>query len=105
MDRGHGKSAGNYARRTGSVQNNTINSRSGLAGKQKETAQYLADMILELRVMAKSAQLFHVMVPLEYAYYEAFAAANKVAVPEDEVARLMELSAMAEQADSPPEDY
>ena len=73
--------------------------------RQKETAQYVADMILELRNMAKSAKLYQVMVPLEYAYYEAFSIANKVAVSEAEVERLQELTKAGEQVDVIPEDY
>ena len=80
---------------------NASTKRNSLPDRQKETAQYLADLILELRVLAKSAQLYHDMVPLEYAYYEAFSAANKVEIPEEEAARLVELSSMAEQSESP----
>jgi hypothetical protein len=61
----------------------------------QETGQYLSDMILELRNMAKAAKLYKVMVPLEFAYYEAFSAANKVDIPPDEMQRLAELSRVA----------
>lgn len=61
----------------------------------QETGQYISDMILELRNMAKAAKLFKVMVPLEFAYYEAFSAANKVEIPPDEAQRLAELSRVA----------
>lgn len=60
-----------------------------------EVAQYVADMILELRNLAKSANLPKVLVPLEFAYYEAFSAANRVEVPPAELERLKRLSEMA----------
>ena len=73
--------------------------------RQRETAQYIADMILELRNMAKSAQLYQVMVPLEYAYYEAFSVANKVAVPPEEAERIRVLSKTVAEMDVVPDDY
>ena len=74
--------------------------------QQRNTAQYIADMILELRNMAKAAKLFAVMVPLEYAYYEAFSMANRVAVPPMEIERLRKLEAAArESAEDLVEDY
>jgi hypothetical protein len=73
--------------------------------RRREAAQYIADMILELRNMAKSVQLYHVMVPLEYAYYEAFSAANKIEIPDGEVEHIRKLSQVAAEIDSvPPED-
>ena len=72
--------------------------------RQKETAQYIADMILELRNMAKSVRLFQVMVPLEYAYYEAFGIANRVDVPPGEADRLREISLATEERNQA-EDY
>ena len=77
-----------------------------LARRRLEAAQYITDMILELRNMAKSVQLYQVLVPLEYAYYEAFAEANKIIAPPEEVQRLRELSKIASESDSatPPEE-
>ncbi len=65
--------------------------------EQRETAQYVADMILELRNMSKSLKLYTITVPLEYAYYEAFSVANKVLAPAGEIERLKELSRAAEE--------
>lgn len=65
---------------------------------QIETAQYIADMVLELRNMAKSAALYATMVPLEYAYYEAFSVANRVEVPKQEAERLNRLGDDAKRA-------
>ncbi len=68
--------------------------------RKRETAQYIADMILELRNMAKAADLAHVMVPLEYAYYEAFTVANRVEPPPGEVERLKALAKEAEASEA-----
>jgi hypothetical protein len=74
---------------------------AGLTARQRETAQYIADMILELRNLAKAAKLFNITVPLEYAYYEAFSVANRVDVPPEEVARLRRLSQAVGDFESP----
>jgi hypothetical protein len=58
----------------------------------RETAQYIADMVLELRNMAKSADLKTLQGLLEVSFYEAFSAANKVEIPADEIEKLRELS-------------
>ena len=76
-----------------------------LTRRQRDTAQYVADMILELRNMAKSAKLFQVLVPLEYAYYEAFSVAHRVEIPPEELERLRELSKAGEGFDAPAEEY
>jgi hypothetical protein len=47
----------------------------------KEIAQYIADMVLELRIMAKSADLKTLQGLLEVSFYEAFSAANRVDIP------------------------
>ena len=59
---------------------------------RKETAQYITDMVLEMRSLAKSVEMNSVQNLLELCFYEAFAAANKVAIPEGELERLIELS-------------
>lgn len=64
--------------------------------QQRETAQYVADMILELRNMCKALKLYTITVPLEYAYYEAFSVANKVTAPAEEVERIRALSRVAD---------
>jgi hypothetical protein len=73
--------------------------------RQRDTAQYISDMILELRNLAKAAKLFQVMVPLEYAYYEAFSAANRVEAPAEELEHIRELARAAEGIAQPVEDY
>jgi hypothetical protein len=59
----------------------------------RETAQYIADMVLELRNMAKSDGFSSLQSLLELAYYEAFTVAHKVELPEGEEEYLKSLSA------------
>jgi hypothetical protein len=73
-----------------------------LAERQRDTAEYLADMILELRNLARSVGLHTVMVPLEFAYYESFGVAHRVEVPKGEVERIRQLSKAADSLDRDP---
>lgn len=73
-----------------------------LAERQRDVAEYLSDMILELRNLARSVQLHTVMVPLEFAYYEAFGTAHKVEVSPAELERIKSLSQAAEKFDTDP---
>lgn len=70
--------------------------------RQRDTAEYISEMILELRNLARVQQLYTVMVPLEYAYYEAFSVANRVEVPDGEVERIKELSKTSQKLEQPP---
>jgi hypothetical protein len=76
---------------------NNLNSNTGLKINHKkkidaqETAQYIADMVLELRNMAKSGDFKTLQGLLEVSYYEAFSAANRVAIPAGEIEHLREL--------------
>jgi hypothetical protein len=63
-----------------------------------ETAQYVADIILELRNLAKAAKLVTLQGLLEICYYEAYAAAHKTEVPDGEEQRLEDMGAHARQA-------
>ncbi len=67
---------------------------SNFKGKleKRETAQYIADMVLELRNMAKSAEMKTLQGLLEVSFYEAFSVANRVSIPEGEIEHLRELS-------------
>lgn len=58
----------------------------------RETAQYIADMVLELRNMAKSLEMKTLQGLLEVSFYEAFSVANKTIIPEGEIEHLRELS-------------
>ncbi|MEI7598823.1 MAG: hypothetical protein WCJ41_05810 [Aestuariivirga sp.] len=73
-----------------------------LADRQRDTAEYLADMILEMRNLARSVQLHTIMVPLEFAYYEAFGFAHRVEVPPTEIERIKRLSRVGEDMDRDP---
>jgi hypothetical protein len=70
-------------------------SRLGSADAQRETAQYITDMVLELRNLARSAELKALSGLLEIAFYEGFSLANKVDIPQVEVERLKALEAAA----------
>jgi hypothetical protein len=58
----------------------------------RETAQYIADMVLELRNMAKSLEMKTLQGLLEVSFYEAFSVANKTIIPQGEIEHLRELS-------------
>jgi hypothetical protein len=64
----------------------------------KETATYVADMVLELRNLAKGADLTSLQSFLELAYYEAFSAAHRIEVPAGELEHLQELGQDARRA-------
>ena len=63
----------------------------------RETANYIADMVLELRNMAKSAGLTTLLGLLEVTFYEAFSVANRVEIPEADRLRLQELAKLSEE--------
>lgn len=75
---------------------------ASLPTRQRDAAEYISEMILELRNLARAHQLYTVMVPLEYAYYEAFSFANRVEVPDGEVERIKELSKVSQQLEQLP---
>jgi hypothetical protein len=54
----------------------------------REISQYIADMLLEMRNMARSAGLKSLLTPLEMSFCEAFAIANRVQIPPDEAEKL-----------------
>jgi hypothetical protein len=58
---------------------------------QREVAQYTADMMLELRQLCKNVELATLQALIELVYYEAYATANPVLIPEAELARLREM--------------
>jgi hypothetical protein len=59
---------------------------------ERELAQYIADMLLEMRNMAKSAGLKTLLGLLEITYCEAFSVANKVEIPEGEMEKLKRMA-------------
>ncbi len=58
---------------------------------KRETAHYITDMVLELRNLARGAELNSLSELLKLAYYEAYSTANKVEVPPAEIKRLKAL--------------
>jgi hypothetical protein len=63
-----------------------------------DTANYIADMILELRNLAKAQQMTTLQGLLEIAYYEAYGTANQVHIPEEEFALVYSLGEDARRA-------
>ncbi len=61
----------------------------------REAAQYISDMSLELRNLAKANHLLTLQGLLEVAYYEAFSAATKREIPPGEIEHLKELARAA----------
>jgi len=80
---------------SGTAALNSRGLRLGSADTQRDTAQYITDMVLELRNLARSAELKTLSGLLEIAFYEAFSLANKVEIPPAEVERLKALEAAA----------
>jgi hypothetical protein len=59
--------------------------------REQETAQYIADMLLELRNIARLAALTTLFGLLELSFCEAFSIANKVKIPDGEIEKLRQL--------------
>jgi hypothetical protein len=66
--------------------------------KDHELAQYIADMLLELRKMAKAAGLKTLLGLLEISFCEAFSITNKVEIPPGEIEKLRHLAREAGEA-------
>ena len=76
-----------------SLQGNRPNSSNAADGNiRRETAQYISEMTLELRNLAKAHEMISLQGLLEVAYYEAFTVAAQIELPEGELERLRELS-------------
>jgi hypothetical protein len=67
----------------------------------RDTAQYIADMILQLRNLAKGSHMSTLQGLLEISYYEAFSAANAIVIPEGEEQRLEDIGAHARRFAAP----
>jgi hypothetical protein len=65
--------------------------------KARDSATYIADLILELRNLAKAENFRTLQGLLELGYYEAFALANPVNIPQDERDRLDAMERAARQ--------
>jgi hypothetical protein len=66
--------------------------------QQLEMAQYIADMLLEMRNMARAEGLTTLLGLLELCFCEAFSIANKVEIPADEIEKLRRLAQAASEA-------
>ena len=62
---------------------------------REQTAQYIAEMALELRNLAKAHGFLSLQGLLEVAYYEAFTAATEIEIPPGEQERLERMSKAA----------
>jgi hypothetical protein len=58
----------------------------------KVTAQYISDLVLEMRNLASAVELKTLQDLLELCFYQAFSDANKIEVAESELEHLRELS-------------
>ncbi len=65
--------------------------------QQLELAQYIADMLLELRDMARAAGLKTLLGLLEITFCEAFSIANKVEIPPGEIEKLRRMAKAAHE--------
>jgi hypothetical protein len=65
--------------------------------QQLELAQYIADMLLELRNMARAAGFKTLLGLLEIGFCEAFSIANKVEIPPGEIEKLRRLAKAARE--------
>jgi repressor of nif and glnA expression len=63
--------------------------------KQHDVAEFAGDMLLELRNLARKAELRTLSSLLELSYYEAFSVANRVQLPEGESERMRTLEKFA----------
>ena len=72
--------------------NDPYSKKSVKDAQDRELAQYIADMLLELRNMAKAAGLTTLLGLLEISFCEAFSIANKVEIPPGEIEKLKRLA-------------
>ena len=77
--------------------NDNIGKRPEQAARPLELAEYIADMLLELRSMARAAGLNTLSGLLEITFCEAYAIANKVEIPPGEVEKLKRLASAAHE--------
>jgi hypothetical protein len=66
--------------------------------RKRELAQYMADMLLEMRNMARTAGFTTLTSLFELCFCEAFSIANRVDLPEGEVEKITELSRTSRRA-------
>jgi hypothetical protein len=88
----------NYNQSGQTTNTNTHKTRRAQPVRETDTANYIADMILELRNLAKTAELKTLQGLLEISYYEAFGCANRIDIPQGEEQHIHELGADARKA-------
>ena len=75
------------------LQSNSAHSRGAVTlAARRETAQYISELTLELRNLAKAHEMSSLQGLLEVAYYEAFTVATQIELPEGELERIKEMS-------------
>jgi hypothetical protein len=62
--------------------------KKSAALKKRETAQYIADMVLELRNLTRGLDMKSLQGLLEVTFYEAATEANRVEIPPEEIEHL-----------------
>ena len=72
--------------------------------QRQQSVQYVADMLLELRNLAKQHECLTLQGLLEISYYEAFSEAHRVPVPSGEEEFLKLLGEDARRAAAAPEE-
>ena len=78
--------------------NDTDGKKSAKSSQELEIAQYISDMLLQMRDMAKSAGLTTLLGLLELSFCEAFSIANKVEIPPGEIEKLKRLARAVDEA-------
>ena len=87
-----------YNPRNATLNDSTQKVKKNRPVRETDTAAYITDMILELRNLAKKADLKTLQGLLEISYYEAFSCANRINIPEGEEQHLEELGTDARRA-------
>lgn len=75
--------------------------QSTLHSNPRDAAKYIADMVMELRNLAKAEKLHALREYLEVAYYEAFMQAHKTEVPPGEQEYLDQLAEDVRRSEAP----
>jgi hypothetical protein len=65
---------------------------------ERDLANYIADMILELRNLAKGGHMLTLQGLLEISYYEAFSAANKINISNQDIQHIHDIGEDARHA-------
>jgi hypothetical protein len=64
----------------------------------RDLANYIADMILELRNLAKGGHMTTLQGLLEISYYEAFSVAHKIQIPAQDLQHMHDIGEDARRA-------